>query len=391
MPPQRILYVVNEAHFFLSHREPIARAMRERGFEVHVAAPGDHVWAPDGFAVADLEAHGFRFHEIPLNRRGLNPLEDARTFLALCGLYRRLRPALVHHLTIKPVLYGGIAARLTGVPAMVSAITGRGHVFSGRGPLVAALRAAALVGYRIATRHRNCRIVVQNPEDAEALVSAGAAPADRMTLIRGAGVAADRFVATPECQDGPPVVVLPARLIWEKGIGELVAAARLLQAECVPARFALIGKTHPSNPRAVPQVLLEQWHAEGLVEWWGRREDMPEVFRQVHVVCLPSTYGEGIPKVLIEAAAAGRPVVTTDIPGCRDIVRDGANGLLVPPGDVPALAAALRRLLTDPDLRRRMGSAGRAVFEADFTEEQVVARTLEIYDALLAAAPRRAA
>ena len=369
----------------MSHRLPVARAMAARGYEVHVAAPADHVWAPSDFDVAALEALGIRFHPIPLDRRGTSPVTELGTFFAILRLYRGLRPRLVHHLTIKPVLYGGIAARLAGVPAMVSAVTGLGHVFTGRGLLLRLLRPLVLWGYRVATRHPNARIVVQNTEDARELVRLRAIPEGRVVLIRGSGVSLDTFPAVPE-PAGIPLVVLPARLIWDKGIAEFVEAARRLKAEGVACRFALVGNTHPSNPRAVPAAQLCTWQREGVIEWWGRREDMPQVFAEAHVVCMPSTYGEGIPKVLIEAASSARPIVTTSIAGCREIVREGENGLLVPPGDVAALTAALRRLLLDPALRQRMGGSGRAIVQESFSEELVVARTLAVYDELLAAA-----
>ena len=200
-------------------------------------------------------------------------------------------------------------------------------------------------------------------------------------LIQGSGVDLEMFKPAPEAA-GEPVVILPSRLIWEKGIQEFADAARQLREEGIAARFALIGNTHPSNPRAVPEETLRRWADGGIVEWWGRREDMPEVMAQSHIVCLPSKYGEGVPKVLLEAAAAGRAIVATDTPGCREVVEDGVEGLLVPPGESAALATALRRLIGQPDERKAMGAAGRARAIADLDIDQVVARTLEIYGEL---------
>lgn len=169
---QKLLYVVNEAYYFLSHYSALAQTALEAGYEVHVAAPDDHVWAPDGFGVQDVCDRGFGFHAIPLSRRGQNPLQDMRTAAALLGLYRRLRPDLVHHLTIKPVLYGGIASRVARIPAAVSAVTGLGQVFVARGLRAAGLRALVRLGYRIAMRHPNARVIVQNSADGETLASA---------------------------------------------------------------------------------------------------------------------------------------------------------------------------------------------------------------------------
>jgi len=377
-----LLFVVNEAYFFVSHRLPIALEARRKGYDVHIAAPGDNVWAPKDYSVAELEAHGLTFHEIPISRRGTQPIQELRTFLALFGLYRRLRPDIVHHLTIKPNLYGGIAARLAGVPSVVYAITGLGQMFvSTRGPL-RLIRPMVLSLMCLAFGHRNARVIVQNASDRAFLIDNGVAPMKATVLIQGSGVDLARFKPAPE-PAGEPVVILPSRLIWEKGIQEFVDAAKRLRGEGVAARFALIGNTHPSNPRAVPEETLRGWADAGIVEWWGRREDMPEVMAQSHIVCLPSKYGEGVPKVLLEAAAAGRAIVATDTPGCREVIDDGAEGLLVPPGDSVALAAALRRLIEQPDERKAMGAAGRARATKDLDIEQVVARTLEIYGELL--------
>ncbi len=378
----KLLYIVNESYFFMSHRLPIARAAHAAGYQVHVAAPEDHVWAPEGFTVQALRDAGFAFHPIPLSRRGTNPWQEARTLIALWRLIRGLRPELVHLLTIKPLLYGGLAARLLGVPGVVAAVTGLGQVFVSSGATAGLLRRLAVMAYRVATGHPNGRVIVQNAGDMETLARSGAVKPERMVLIRGSGVSLSAFAPSPE-PDGPPLVILPARMIWEKGVAEFVEAARLLRARGVEARFALVGDSKASNPRAVPQPTLEKWSREEGVEWWGRRTDMARVFAGAHIVCLPSTYGEGVPKVLIEAAACGRPIVACDIPGCREITHQGENGLLVPPGDTEALAAALARLIENSDLRRRFGARGRELVEAGFSEDRVVRATLEVYRALL--------
>lgn len=378
-----LLYIVNEAYFFLSHRLPVARAAERAGFEVHVAAPDDHVWAPDGFRIEALREAGFAYHVIPLVKRGTNPVEEIRTFAAIHGLLRRLRPHLLHNLTIKPVLYGGLAARMAGVPGTVAGVTGLGQMFSGKGIEIAALRFLATLGYRVAVGHARSRVIVQNPDDGATLVRIGAVPPERIRLIRGSGVALDAFAPSEEPATDRPIVILPARLIWEKGVGELVQAAERLRAAGVAARFALVGDTKASNPRAVPEAQLKAWNMRGMVEWWGRRDDMPAVFAEASIVCLPSTYGEGVPKALIEAAASARPVVATDIGGCREIVRHEENGLLVPAGDVPALAAALRRLIEDPSLRRRLGARGRQIAVAEFSDVEVAAKTVAVYRELV--------
>ena len=386
-PPskRRLLFVVNELYFFWSHRRMLALAAQRDGYEVHVAAPATHAWAPRDFDSASVRELGFATHVIPLNRRGRHPVEDARTALALYSLYRRIRPDIVHLLTIKPVLYGGVAARATGVPVIVAAVTGLGQAFVERGAAARGLRWALAIGYHLALRSHRTQVIVQNGEDGARIRAMTALPPRQVHLVRGSGVDLNEFAATPE-PPGPPLVVLPSRLIWEKGILEFVEAARRLRH--TGARFALVGDTVAGYPRAVPEEDLRRWQQEGVVEWWGRREDMPSILAAAAVVCLPSRYGEGVPRALIEAAAAGRPAVATDTPGCRDIVQNGINGLIVPPGDVDALVAALGELVGNRDLRQRMGRAGRQLVEQDFGLASVVAQTLGIYADAAAALTR---
>jgi len=378
----RLLFIVNESYFFYSHRLPVARAALEAGFEVHVAGPDDHVWAPDSFGTDILAGEGFVYHTIPLNRRGINPFQDAKTIWALWKLHRRLRPSLVHHLTIKPVLYGGIVARLFKGCGVLNAITGLGHIFSATSLKSIVLRRIIVQLYRLSLAGKNSLVVVQNQDDGEQLVRIGAVSEDKINLIRGSGVSMSEYSPSAEVE-GLPLVILPARLIWAKGVGEFVSAARQLRQEGIPARFALLGGANSSYPGAVSELQLRQWVEEGCIEWWGYQENMRDVYRDCHIVCLPTSYGEGVPRVLIEAAACGRPVVTTNVAGCRDIVENGMNGLLVPPGDHKSLVDALRRLLTDRELRQELGLAGRGHVERGFSETAIVEQTLDIYRQLL--------
>lgn len=370
----RLLFTVNDAGFFLSHRLPIALAAKAEGFDVQVATG-------PGAAVARIVAHGFPHHAVPISRRGRNPWTEAKAIWALYRLYRSLRPDLVHHVTIKPVLYGGIAARLAGVPAVVSAVSGLGYVFVRHGPASAMLRAIVKAAYRIALHRQGARVIFQNPDDHREFVEQGLVAAKACVLIKGSGVDIGRFAPTPE-PAGAPRVVLAARMLWDKGVGEFVEAARLLNKDGVQARFVLVGASDDGNPTAIPSARLRAWQADGVVEWWDHRTDMPGVLAQAHIVCLPS-YREGLPKSLVEAAACARPIVATDVPGCREIARDGENALLVPARDPAALAEALARLIADPGLRRRMGARGRAIAEAEFSLDRVVAETLALYGTLV--------
>lgn len=372
--PLKLLYVVNDGPFFLSHRLPLALAAREAGYEVHVATP-------PGAAAAEIQAQGLAYHPITLVRSGTRPVQEIASFLDLLRLYRRLRPGIVHHVTIKPTLYGGVAARLAGVPAVVSAVTGLGYLFVSRNAKTVLLRRSVTSAYRLALRHPRSRVIFQNPDDLAFFEERRLIRPRQAVLIRGSGVDMAAF-APGAAPAGPPVVLLAARMLWDKGVGEFMEAARTLRGKGVAARFALAGDTDPANPAAVPPSRLEAWRASGLVEWWGHRTDMAEAFNGAHVVCLPS-YREGLPKVLIEAAACGRPLVTTDAPGCREIVQHGVNGLLVPVGDAAALAAALQRLIDDPALRQRMGEAGRELAAKEFSLDKVIGETLTVYRDLL--------
>lgn len=372
--PCKLLFVVNDAAYFLSHRLSVALAAQQIGFDVHVATP-------EGHATATIADEGFTYHHIPLTRKGVNPWQELGSIKALVSLYRKLKPDIVHNVTIKPMIYGGIAARTARVPAVVNAVTGLGYVFIARGVKASLLRSAVKLGYRVAFGHRNQRIIFQNPDDSITFLDAGIVIPQDIVLIKGSGVDMSLFTPSPEAL-GSPAVILASRMLWDKGVEEFVIAAGSLHKKGVKAKFVLVGDTDPGNPAAVPEAQLEVWKSSGIVDWWGKHNDMPAVFARAHIVCLPS-YREGLPKVLIEAAACGRAIVTTDTPGCREIVRHGENGLLVPVRDSKALADALRILIENPALRAKMGARGREIAVAEFSQEQVIKETLSVYYELL--------
>lgn len=370
----RLLFLVTEDWYFCSHRMSLARAARDAGFRVSVACRVDRHRAA-------IEKEGFRLQATNFSRRSLNPLRELALVREIAKLYRAEKPDIVHHVSLKPVLYGSIAARLARVPSVVNAFTGLGYAFIARDPKGRAVRALLTRLLRFALGGLRAKTILQNDDDAATLLAAGLVKVDDLVLIRGSGVDLARFAPTTPLP-GEPLVVLPARLLWDKGVGEFVAAARRLKAAGVRARFALVGESDPENHAAVPEARLREWKKEGVVELWGRREDMPAVFAESHVVCLPS-YREGLPKSLLEAAACARACVTADVPGCRDAVRDGETGLLVPARDVGALAKALRLLIEDPERRARMGEHGRRWAEEKFSQEKVAAETLALYRELL--------
>ena len=364
----RLLFFVTEDFYFCSHRLELARAALAAGYEVSVATRvREH-----GHVIREA---GLILHPFENARTGLNPLKEVRTLLRLILLYRRVRPDIVHHVALKPVLYGSVAARFGGKPRIVNALAGMGWLFmpgSARGRW---LRPWVRVALKRLLDHGI--VLVQNPDDARLLARLGGARLD-VRLIRGAGVDLRHFHPRPE-PGGIVTVVLPARLLWAKGVGDFVEASRLLRSRGLTARFLLAGEPDRANPSAVPVEQIEKWVTEGLVTYLGWVDDMAKVLAGSHIVCLPSYYGEGIPKSLIEAAAAGRPIVTTDMPGCREIVHDGDNGLLVPPRNPERLAAALGRLIEDPVLRGRMGGRGRMRAEQEFGLARVIEQSLALY------------
>lgn len=371
---RKVLFLQTEDSTFYSHRLPMARAALAAGCEVVAAVR----------VVSHrerIEREGIRVVALPWRRNGVNPLAELRTLAAIVRLYAAERPDLVHQVTLKPILYGSLAAALCGVPAAVNALTGLGFVFISEGPVARLLRSAVGFALQVAFSRPGSVVLFQNEDDRSLFVSRGLVPREKTALIRGSGVDTVRFAPSPE-PEGVPLVVLPARMLWDKGVGEFVEAARILAAEGVRARFALIGEQDDENPAAVPAARLAEWKASGPVEWWGLRNDMPEIYAQTHIVCLPS-YREGLPKALMEAAACGRPAVGTDVPGVREVVRNKETGLLVPARDAQALAAALRQLLLDKPLRGRLGEGGRRLAVAEFAQERISAQTIALYGRLM--------
>lgn len=373
-PRRRLLFLVNNPAFFLSHRLPIALAARDEGFDVHVATM-------DGPSVPVIREHGLVHHVIPMSRSGRNPLEELRSLHAFWSLFRRLRPDLVHAVTIKPVLYGGIAARLAGVPAYVAAVSGLGFIFMRREGGFDPLRLAATFLYQLALGHRNSRVVFQNASDRQELRRAGVVQPGQTVMIRGAGVDLQDYVPVPE-PEGAPVAIMVARLLKDKGVREFVEAARATAGHPSGLRWVLVGAPDPGNPASITEEEFRRWQEEGVVICTGEREDIAALYQNAHIAVLPS-YREGLPRSLVEAAACGRAVVTTDVPGCRDAIEPGVTGLLVPVRDARALADAVVSLAVDPERRRAMGAAGRRLAEQEFDIRKVVAAHMAIYRQLM--------
>ncbi len=373
-----VVYVASTSLYLAHSRIPLLRYMRDRGWRVIVVAPEDD-------STPRLLDLGIEFRPLPIAREIGAAARHGVLVRRLADLYRRERPVLVHHFTANPILYGSLAAWLARVPATVNSVTGTGTVFTSTRWDAPLLRAWLRFAHRRASRLGNSRTIFQNADDMRTFVSTGLVPPQRATLVRSSGIDIDLFVPTPE-PPGVPVILFSGRMLWHKGIAELIAATRLLREWKVPCRVQLAGRVDPSHRNGVPRERIEAWHRQGDVEWLGRRTDMPRVLGQSHIVTLGSHGGEGLPRSLIEAAACARPIVATDVPGCREIVSHGRNGFLVPPRDPRALAESLAVLARDPALRREFGMAGRELAANGLSQQAVIAATVAVYRALVQSA-----
>lgn len=371
----RLAFVVNNVDFLLSHRLILVKGALAAGYDVQVIGP-------NGPGVSQLRSLGVPFHEWRLDRSGQRATAEALTVARLVRLYRRVRPDLVHHVTIKPVLYGSVAARLTGVRGVVNAVSGLGYIFLAQGMRAELRRQSVGLAYRVALSTPNSRVILQNDDDEAELRALGALSRAHVVKIRGSGVDLARFQPQPEPRNGPVTIVLPARLLRDKGVAEFVEAGRLLRAQGSSVRMVLVGGLDPGNPAGITQAELDGWVRAGDVEAWGHRTDMPEVFAQANIVCLPS-YREGMPKVLLEAAACAKAIVTADVPGCRDAVANGHIGLLAPVRDAAGLAWTLKVLINDAERRRILGELAAAHARENFSEDRVLEQHLEVYRTLL--------
>ena len=372
---RRILYVDNRVKYVCSHRIPWLRGAEEAGFDVHVTT----LTAGDPSKIREA---GFTYHSISAQGRSNNPLHEAQLVRRLYQLYKNLNPDIVHHITLRSILYGGLASSLMQGPRVINGVTGLGYLFSSHDLQVRLVRKAVLWAVRALTR-RGHVYIFQNPDDEQLFQAHDVVRPAASVLIKGSGVNMEHFDRKP-VPSGTPVVLFPARMLWHKGVQEFVDAARQVKARGKDARFVMVGSIDADNPAGVPAGQLKHWEDEGVIEWWGYQESMPEVFAQSNIVCLPSAYREGVPKVLIEAASCGRPIVTTDMPGCREIVRDGENGYLVPPRNADTVAEAINRLLENPQLRLTMGEKGSELVRREFSIEHVVSSTLDVYESALA-------
>lgn len=380
---RRLMLVVTDDWYLWSHRIGLAEAARDAGYEVTVATTvRDHG--------ERIRALGLDLVHVDFARGRLSPWANLRTVRALREVYRSRAPDLVHHVAIKPIVLGSLAAARARAraeaptPAVVNALAGLGTALASGHVKARLARPALRAALAWAMRRPGSWTIVQNAEDARFLGSLGA-PRERISLLPGAGVDVRAFRPRPE-PSGPIRVTMVSRLLRDKGVREFCEAAALVRRARQDVVFTLVGAPDEGNPTSVPREELRSWTADGLVEWRGRREDVADVLAASHLAVLPTYYGEGAPKALIEAAACGRAIVATDVPGCRTVVRHGGNGLLVPPRDSRALAEAALALADDPARRAAMGAEGRRRAETEFASDRIHAETLKVYERALATA-----
>lgn len=371
----KILYLVNVDWFFISHRLPIAKAALEAGYEVHVATGVTS-------KKTELESYGFIVHSLPIRRGKTSLISELATYKNIVSIFRQIKPDLIHLITIKPVLFGGLATYFCKVRGVVSAISGLGYVFTAEGRTAKARRWLVGCVYFLAMRHKNLKVIFQNKDDQQVLCKAASLSTSSTVMIPGSGVDLNQFRYIAESERAL-VVVMASRLLLDKGVVEFVDAAVRLSERFKQVTFKLVGSIDSDNPASVTEKQIVSWKSKGVVQVLGQHDNIAQLLSDAHIVVLPS-YREGFPKGLIEAAACGRAVVTTDVPGCRDAIIPDETGLLVPVRDSKALADAIQVLLENSEMRKKMGIAGRKLAEERYSIDKVVATHLSIYQELLA-------
>jgi glycosyltransferase involved in cell wall biosynthesis len=373
--PPRLIYLVTEDWYFWSHRLPMARAAKAAGFAVAVAT-----------RIAEhgerIRAEGFTLHPLRWRRGSIGPFASLAAVIEIARLYRRERPRLVHHVALKPAVLGSIAALLAGVPAVVNAVTGMGFIASSPRRLARLLRRPVSLLLTRLIERANSRVIVQNADDRQLLLALNPDAAPRIVIIRGSGIDVAHFRATPEPPEPPVVAGFAGRLLADKGIATLIAAQQRLRSGGLDLRLMIAGTPDPENPSSIDAATLARWQTLPGIAWLGQVADIRTLWQQAHIAVLPSRR-EGLPKSLLEAAAMARPIVATDVPGCREIARAEVNALLVPPDDAEALAAALARLAGDAGLRRRFGAASRDLVLTDLADTAIGGATVALYKQLL--------
>lgn len=372
MSQKKLLFLLSEDWFFCSHFVDRATAAKAAGYDVVIVANenthGDQI-----------RNEGLRFIPLSYDRGGVNIFKELQFLYKIFKLYKSEKPDIVHQISAKPIFYGSFIARFLKVPAIVNAPIGLGYVFSSNDIKAKVLKPLIKFAYKLFLNRGNSKVIFENSDDLNYFVEMKALKPSDAVLIKGAGVDMQEFKPAPK--SGVPVIVLIARMLRDKGIEEFVGAAKKILSQNGKARFVLVGGLDEINPTSFTEEQLIEWSAIDGIEWLGKRNDVSELLKQAHIACLPS-YREGLPKSLIESAASGLPIVTTDTVGCREVVEDGVNGYLIPIKTIEPLAEALLKLIENEELRQTMGEKSRKRAEQEFANELVIAQTLKVYSSL---------
>jgi glycosyltransferase involved in cell wall biosynthesis len=368
----KAILFANTDWYLYNFRLALAKKLRAQGYEVVLLSP------PGDFQNL-LQENGFEWIPFPLSRQGINPFGELQALWRLIRVYHRVKPDIVHHFTIKPVIYGSLAAHILGIKHIINSITGLGHLFIDTGFVTRILRAFAKILYQASLR--NTQVIFENPEDRNTFIQNRLLQPEQTNLILGTGVDVNKFHPTLK-RNEVPLILFASRLLSTKGVLEFVEAAQQLKQKGLRARFAIAGTPDPGNPASIALEQIDSWKASGFVEVWGWQSDMPAALAKADIFCLPS-YREGVPNALLEACACGLPIVTTDVPGCRDVVTHDVNGFLVPPQNSQMLATAIEALLNDQVLRDKMGHTGRQIALEKFSLDKIIEQTLLVYQKAL--------
>jgi len=371
---KHVLMILNDLAWFWSHRQPLAQAILKRGDKLSLATFGAD-------QNSDVKKMGVFGYHLPDHGQGLGFFFHIKIVIAMLRVIRQSNPDIIHSITLRHAFYAGIAARvLFYKKPLIFTVAGLGSLFTDKSTKMRLIRFIAIPLLRFAFRGKTRFLIFQNPDDHKLMIDHGVVKGDMTTIIKGSGVDISEFPYTPELETSNPIVLFSSRLIREKGIDDFIQAARLIKEKNIQARFQIAGDVYEKNPNSLDRVEMQKYHDEGIIEWLGQVSDMPALFKNISLMVLPSYYGEGVPKILLEAAAIGRAIITCDVPGCREAVQSGVNGVLVPPKSPVELANSIESLLSDFDLRQGYGKAGRAMVENEFHVESVVSRTLNVYD-----------
>lgn len=373
MPP-KIIFLTSEDWAFCTHRLPVARAARDAGYQVIVVTNVDQ-------HQDQIEQEGFRLIPLQWDRGNTNPLQELKVLRQIIQIYRQEAPDLLHHVALKPVLLGSLASWFAKRPAMVNALTGLGYLFIKTGRKAHIIRQILCKILRLTINRQNACLLMQNPDDLALLQNLGVVTSAKTALIRGSGVDINQYHPTEEPSGSQIQFGLVARMLWDKGIGEAVGAADLLHKRGIDFCLNLIGPLDPHNKAAISAAQLKLWQEKPYIKWHGPIDDISSVWQQNHIALLPS-YREGLPKALLEAAASGRAIIATDVPGCREICHHSFNGHLIAAKQIPELAEAMYQLATSPSLRQRYHQASRKLVETELSEQIVQQKTLAVYQDL---------